>query len=195
MRGTLLLVSVLVGGAGSWFKVPVALTATGAPSRTTNRSSVDVVLVPVLMQGLGLQSWTRSFTCLLRPTTGALVLQYRKLQCSLQGVRCPCGAVASSVVDVPVLTQRRGLLSVLEKVVDMPVVFNDRCSEVPQVQCVDKVVDVPVVQVLVAPQVVDVLAVAVHRQGVDVPVIFQGLEIPTWLVCKQFGWMVVDMPC
>ena len=40
MRGTSLLVSVLVGGAGSWLKVPVALTATGAPSRTTNRSSV-----------------------------------------------------------------------------------------------------------------------------------------------------------
>ena len=43
---------------------------------------------------------------------------------------------------------------------------------------IDKVVDVLVVQVLVAPQVVDVLAVAVHRQGVDVPVILQGLEIP-----------------
>ena len=66
----------------------------------------------------------------------------------------------------------------------MPVVFNDRCSEVPQVQRVDKVVHVPVVQVLVAPQVVDVLAVAVHRQGVDVPVILQGLEIPWY----SFGW-------
>ena len=42
MRGTSLLVSVLVGGAGSWLKVPVALAATGAPSRTTNRSSVEV---------------------------------------------------------------------------------------------------------------------------------------------------------
>ena len=30
-------------------------------------------------------------------------------------------------VDVPVIMQRRGLLSVLGKVVDMPVVFNDRC--------------------------------------------------------------------
>ena len=30
-------------------------------------------------------------------------------------------------VDVPVIMQRRGLLSVIEKVVDMPVVFNDRC--------------------------------------------------------------------
>ena len=31
-------------------------------------------------------------------------------------------------VDVPVIMQRHGLLSVLGKVVDMPVVFNDRCS-------------------------------------------------------------------
>ena len=30
-------------------------------------------------------------------------------------------------VDVPVIMQRHGLLSVLGKVVDMPVVFNDRC--------------------------------------------------------------------
>ena len=48
-------------------------------------------------------------------------------------------------VDVPVIMQRRGLLSVLGKVVDMPVVFNDRCFwlsvqetvEVPQLHVDD----------------------------------------------------------
>ena len=44
-------------------------------------------------------------------------------------------------VDVPVIMQRRGLLSVLGKVVDMPVVFNDRCLGLS----VQKVVDVPFV--------------------------------------------------
>ena len=41
-----ILISVLVGGAGSWSKVPVALTAAGAPSRTTNRSSWVLLPVP-----------------------------------------------------------------------------------------------------------------------------------------------------
>ena len=61
-------------------------------------------------------------------------------------------------VDVPVIIQRRGLLSVLGKVVDMPVVSNDRCLwftvqitvEFPQLHvevcwcCSSTVVDVPV---------------------------------------------------
>ena len=44
--------------------------------------------------------------------------------------------------DVLVIMQRRGLLSVLGKVVDMPVVFNDSCLGcqcrklwIPQLQC------------------------------------------------------------
>ena len=40
---------------------------------------IDGVDVPVLMQRRGLQSWTTSFTCPLRPTTGAWGLLYSKL--------------------------------------------------------------------------------------------------------------------
>ena len=42
MRGTSFLVSVLVGGAGSWSEVLVARMATCLPSLTTNRSPVEV---------------------------------------------------------------------------------------------------------------------------------------------------------
>ena len=41
-----LLIGVLVGGAGSWLKVPVALAAAGAPSRTTNQSFWVLLPVP-----------------------------------------------------------------------------------------------------------------------------------------------------
>ena len=42
MCGSSLLVFVLVGGAGSWLEVLLAQKATCAPSRTTNRNSVEV---------------------------------------------------------------------------------------------------------------------------------------------------------
>ena len=68
-------------------------------------SSSTVVDVPVLMRGLGLQSRTRSCTWPLRPTTGALALQYRKLWSFRSCMSMSCSS--STIVDVPVLMQRR----------------------------------------------------------------------------------------
>ena len=45
-------------------------------------------------------------------------------------------------VDVPVIMQRRGLLSVLGKVVDMLVVFNDRCFDLSEQKTDDSAVAV-----------------------------------------------------
>ena len=73
-------------------------------------------------------------------------------------------------VDVPVIMQRRGLLSVLGKVVDMPVVFNDRCLGLSVQKTgfrscsADFVVDVHVVQV-VAWSLAGGVSDSVHRQS------------------------------
>ena len=85
------------------------------------------------------------------------------------------GAALGPVLDMPVVLRRHMLTvgqvlqipqlqpscSCLDKVVDMPVVCNDRCPwfsmqktvKFPQLQCSFKVADVPVVQVVLVPQV------------------------------------------
>ena len=68
------------------------------------------------------------------------------------------GAVCEKTVEIP---QLHSSYSCLDKVVDMPVVSNDKCpwfsvqknAKVPQLQRSFKVADVPVVQVVLEPQV------------------------------------------
>ena len=157
MRGTSLLVSVLVGGASSWFTVPVALTATGAPSRTTNRSSVDsavarrcllvqfidgcgrpcahagtwfAVLDKVVYMPVASNDWCFGFT--VQKTVEFPQLHVDVSWCS-----------SSTVVDVPVLTQRRGL-QFLDKVFGLPVVQRQVLGVDSAVLFIVRVLDIPV---------------------------------------------------
>ena len=94
------------------------------------------------------------------------------------------------------ISQLHASYSFLDKVVDMPIVFNDECpylsvqttAKVPQLQRSFKVADVPVVQVVMVPQVLSAV--------VNVPVIIQRqvrvsstVEVPQ----IQFTGRVVDI--
>ena len=86
-------------------------------------------------------------------------------------------------VKTAVTPQLHASYSFLDKVVDMRVLFNDTCphlsvqktAKVPQLHCSFKVADVPVVQVVMVPQVLVV---------VNVPVIIQR---QVGLVWGDFG--------
>ena len=178
MRGTSLLVSVLVSGAGSWFKVPVALTATGAPSRTTNRSSVDSAVARRCLLVQFIDGCGRP--CALAGTWFAVLEKVVHMRCFgftvQKTVEFPQLHVdvswrsSSTVVDVPVLTQRRGL-QFLDKVFGLPVVQrqvlgvdsaeNCGCSTVA---VLDKVADVPVCAVHVG-SLAGGASDSVHRQS------------------------------
>ena len=99
-----LLIGVLVGGAGSWWKVPVALTAAGAPSRTTNQSSWVLLPVP----GAGKIFWEHG---LPGDSTGAV--SWTSCLCSLlfgkpveipqysSWTSCSCTSLLGTPVETP----------------------------------------------------------------------------------------------
>ena len=105
----------------------------------------------------GSGSWTRVLTCPLLCMSCSNEL--RTLEVSqmpfLDNVIDVFFVQFINGVDVPVIIHGRGLLSVLGKVVDMPVVFNDRCLVIVSAEncgfrscSADFVVDVLVVQVV-----------------------------------------------
>ena len=93
------------------------------------------------------------------------------------------------------IPQLHSSFSFLDKVVDMPVVFNDKCpwvsvqktAKVPQLQRSFKVADIPVVQVVMVPQVLSAVVnvpVIIQRRGDAV--LEQGGVCP--LLRRQVHW-------
>ena len=100
----------------------------------------------------------------------------------------PADSTCAVCVKTAEIPQLHASYSFLDKVVDMPVVFNDKCpylsvqktAKVPQLQRSFKVADVPVVQVVLVPQVLSAV--------VNVPVIIQRLvRVSSTAWCLRFS--------